>query len=266
MINKIIPIQNEIFKENDAELHTFILDGRSRGAVLICPGGGYEFISDREGEPIAVQFNSAGYHAFVLKYNVKPENYRQPLFDVSKAMCLIRENAEKWNIDKDKIAICGFSAGGHAAASLGVYWDKQYLNKLSGFKAGMNKPDALILCYPVITSGKFAHRDSFYNLLGKEYSNDKLDEMSLEKHISKNTPPAFIWHTLQDRTVPMENSLLFAEGLRREDIPFELHIYPEGPHGLSLATFETSNERKQSDPHVATWMKLCTEWLQVVFK
>ena len=206
------------------------------------------------------------FHAFVLKYSIKPKNYRQPLLDVSRAMCIIRENAEKWKLDKDKIAVCGFSAGGHLAASLGVHWDKPYFNEIPGFTAEMNKPDALILCYPVITSGKFAHRDSFYNLLGKDYNDSTLNEMSLENHISKNTPPSFLWHTVQDRTVPMENSLFFAEGLRRENIPFELHIYPEGHHGLSLASCETSNDENDIYPHVATWMRLCTEWLEVVFK
>ena len=127
---------------------------------------------------------------------------------------------------------------------------------------GMNRPDAMILCYPVITSGEFAHRGSINNLLGGEADEKLLHEVSLEHHVSEKTPPAFIWHTLNDSIVPAENSLLFANALRKRNIPFELHIYPEGPHGLSLATKETDEENRMVRPHVATWLRLCTEWLE----
>lgn len=259
--------ENGSYKNEEADfrpvLDTYILSGtKRRGAVLICPGGGYRLTSEREAEPVAMQFNAAGFHAFVLYYSVAPKKHPQPLLDVSRAMCIIREHANEWNIDAEKIAVCGFSAGGHLAASLGVHWEKPYLKDIQGITIGMNRPDALILCYPVITSGQFAHRGSFENLLGSDPDKALLDEMSLEHQISEKTPPAFIWHTFDDKSVPVENSLLFAQQMRKNNVPFELHIYPEGPHGLSLATDETDNGNYGTHPHVATWMKLCIGWLE----
>ena len=181
-------------------------------------------------------------------------------------MNIIRENAKEWNVDDQKIAVCGFSAGGHLAASLGVHWDKQYLKECPGISAGLNQPNALILAYPVITSGAFAHKGSFENLLGIEANNPLYQEMSLEHQISDKTPPVFLWHTFDDGAVPVENSLLFAQGLRSNHIPFELHIYPHGPHGLSLANEETRAENMEVYPNVATWMNLCIEWLKGQFK
>jgi acetyl esterase/lipase len=238
-----------------------------RPAVLVLPGGGYSFTSPREAEPIALQFNEAGFHAFVLNYSVAPAKHPQPLLDAARAMCIIRENAEEWGVYTDKIAVCGFSAGGHLAASLGVHWDKKYLENVDGIEIGQNKPDALILCYPVISSGKYGHRGCFETLLGENPDSALLYEMSLEHHVSENTPPAFIWHTFNDAAVLVENSLLFARALRDKNIPFELHIYPEGVHGLSLATVETSEGRPELvSPHVASWIELCKEWLKLQFE
>jgi len=272
MVCKSIDIwENELYQGEMSDnfrpkLVTYLLDGKkNRGAVLVCPGGGYGFVSEREAEPIALQFNAAGFHAFVLYYSVAPRMHPQPLMDLSRAMCLIRENAAAWNVCEDKIAVCGFSAGGHLAASLGVHWDKPYIQNARGITAGLNRPNACILCYPVITSGEYAHRGSFKNLLGENADGELKHEMSLEHQINSKTPPAFIWHTFDDKAVPVENSLLFAEGMRKNNIPFELHIFPKGPHGLSLATDETDNGNMGSYPHVAVWMKLCTEWLKKLF-
>ncbi|GGF83681.1 alpha/beta hydrolase [Paenibacillus aceti] len=249
------------------KIETYILKGeQKRGAVLICPGGGYGYTSEREAEPIALEFNAAGFHAFVLHYSVAPRKHPQPLLDVSRSIRLIREHAEEWNIVKDKIAVCGFSAGGHVAASLGVHWDKPFLQDGYDDQAETNRPDALILSYPVISSGEHAHRDSFNNLLGAEPEASLLAEMSLEEQVNEKTPPAFIWHTFEDQLVPVENSLLFAQAMRRQGIPFELHIYPEGPHGLSLATKLTATNEEQINPHVATWMDLCIQWLNCLFE
>lgn len=272
MLNKIIEIwDKDSYKiESDGfrpTLTTYILESvKKRPVVLICPGGGYCRTSEREAEPIAVRFNAAGFHAVVLNYSVAPRKHPQPIMDVSRAMVIIRENAENWNMDSGKIAVCGFSAGGHLAASLGVYWDKSYLMKVTGMKAGLNKPNALILGYPVISSGPFAHRGSFDNLLGENCSVELLHEMSLEHHISENTPPTFLWHTFADQSVPLENSLMFADGLRENGIPFEFHVYPEGRHGLSLATEETDRGEHGVHPHIATWIDLCIEWLREQFK
>jgi acetyl esterase/lipase len=271
LINKIIKIweNNSLGSKKitfEPTLETFILAGdEKRGAVLICPGGGYEYTSKREGEPVALQFNSAGYHAFVLDYSVAPNKHPQPLLDLSRAICIIRENADKWKLDPQKIAVCGFSAGGHLAASLGVHWQKSYLD-IPGIEIGMNAPNALILSYPVITAGEFAHQGSFNNLLGAKPEPEVLQEMSLETQVNKDLPPTFIWHTLEDRSVPVENSLLFIQQLRKKKVPFEFHLYPKGPHGLSLATKETDNGEIGTYPRVATWMKLCIGWLKEVFE
>ncbi|HHU79535.1 MAG: alpha/beta hydrolase [Caldicoprobacterales bacterium] len=236
-----------------------------RPAVLICPGGGYQFTSDREAEPIAIRFAAAGFHAFVLRYRTSPSRHPAPLLDLSRAMWIIRENAGKWHLDPDRIAVCGFSAGGHLAGSLGVFWQQDWIREAIGMPHGMNRPNAQILSYPVITSGQHAHRGSFENLLGGDASEEMLKSMSLEHHVNKETPPTFLWHTFNDQAVPVENSLLIANALRQQGVPFELHIYPEGVHGLSLCDKETAGGYGEAaewiNPHAATWFSLCVEWL-----
>lgn len=249
-------------------MDTYILDGqKKRGAVLICPGGGYFFLSDREAEPIALQFNAAGYHAFVLYYSIKPTKYPQPLLDVSRAMCIIREKSDEWNICPDKVAVCGFSAGGHLAACLGVHWGKPYVQNTPGIKGRMIRPDALILGYPRITSiyPDPALKKDLINILGTKDDYELQREISLELHVSDATPPSFIWHTCNDEIVPVGDSLMFTEELRKKNVPFELHIYSKGPHGLALANAETDDGKMGIHPHVATWVRLCVEWLESVF-
>ena len=233
-------------------------------AVLICPGGGYGFVSGREAEPVALAFAAQGFNSFVITYDVAPAvRHPQPLLDVSRAMCIIRENAEKWHTDNDKIAVCGFSAGGHLAASLGVFWREQYLQEALKIQEGQNKPNALILCYPVITSiiGK-AHRGSFYNLLGENLDENAYEAMSLEKNVNSDTPPAFIWHTFNDGAVPVDNALLFAQSMRDNDVPFELHIFPDGVHGLSLCDERTATEKALVNEYSGKWFELCVDWLK----
>lgn len=243
-------------------LDVSLLDGeKTRGAVVVIPGGGYFFTSEREGEPIATQFSAAGFQTFVLWYSVAPHRHPQPLADLARAICLIRENAAQWHVDPDRIAVIGFSAGGHLAASLGVHWDKPWLAEIPGITASGARPNALMLSYPVITSGPHAHRGSFENLLGEHTPVDLLQLVSLETQVGAHTPPTFLWHTVADDLVPVENSLLFAQALQEAGVPFELHLYPDGNHGLALANEETAWLGAGIDPHVATWMKLCTEWL-----
>ncbi len=240
-------------------IDSYVLEGdKRRPAILICPGGGYGFRSPRESEPVALRFNAAGFHAFVLQYSVAPRRHPLPLLDVSRAVGLLRENVDAWKIHPGRIALCGFSAGAHLAASLGVLRDRYEEPKL-------NRPDALILSYPVITSGIFAHKGSFENLLGPGASAEALEALSLELHVSAKTPPTFLWHTWADEAVPLENSLLFAGALRRAGVPFEFHVYPKGGHGLSLATGETSEAGREPDLHVSSWMPLCLEWLGELF-
>ncbi|MCX6983906.1 MAG: alpha/beta hydrolase [Lentisphaerae bacterium] len=224
------------------------------GAVIVLPGGGYagKMIS-YEGRDVCARFNKEGFHSLMLEYRVAPNRYPAPLVDVAEAVRVVRRNAEKWKVKPDKIAVLGFSAGGHLAASACVHYclaeslvpDKK--NKVSA------RPDAGILCYPSISSEKFGNAGSFKNLLGENPSDGLMKKMSLELNVHQNAPPVFLWHTANDEVVPVENSLLFAEALSLHKIPFELHVYPDGPHGMGMGG---------ADPHVATWVNLCVEWLK----
>ncbi len=238
---------------------------RKRASVLICPGGGYGMVSDRENEPIALAFLALGYNAFVLRYStadMNEEKYPTQLLESSAALAYIRRNCEKYHVKSDSIAICGFSAGGHMAAMLGTLWNEDVVTERLGIEFGENRPDGMILAYPVITSGKFAHRGSFNNLIGDPQSEELLYKLSLENSVGEHTPPAFIWHTLTDQSVPVENSLIFATAMKNANIPFELHIYPDGPHGLSLGTRETiSTVADRFNPHVSSWIELCNKWI-----
>lgn len=187
-----------------AKAYTYFLDSSSemrpfekRPVIIVCPGGGYSFTSDREAEPIAMKFVAMGYHAVVLRYSVDPERYPTQLLQLGSLVKYLKEHAEEYHVDPDKIFVTGFSAGGHLAASYGVFWDKEDLwNQIGATKEEL-KPAGLILGYPVINSREFAHNDSFHSLLGEKY--DELrDEMSLENRVTKNTPPTFMWHTFTD--------------------------------------------------------------------
>jgi acetyl esterase/lipase len=219
---------------------------------LICPGGGYGGRAAHEGITIAQRFNKAGLHAFVVHYRVAPNRHPAPLLDASRAMRLIRQHAAEWKVSPQHVAICGFSAGGHLSASLGTHFDRPYLKGTLPVDQFSNRPDASILSYPVISSGPLGHRGSFMNLLGDKATPEQLQDMSLELQVTATTPPAFLWHTVEDQGVPVENSLLFAAALRKVGTPFELHVYPKGTHGVGLA---------ENNPHLATWMPLACHWL-----
>lgn len=260
MIHEKIYLREET---TESYITTYILDEplrengilRKKPLVLVIPGGGYSMVSLREGEPIAMKFNSLGFNAVVLNYIVNAP-YPQSLIDASNAVVYIREHAAEWNVDADKIFVCGFSAGGHLAASIAIMNDKDDAIKRED---GMNKVNGMILSYPVITSGEKAHRGSFDNIGAT--NEELLKKTSLELQVDENTPPAFIWHTFSDTVVPVENSLFMANALREQNIPFELHIYPEGPHGLSLSNEITGNTDDFIVPHVQGWIDLAAEWI-----
>lgn len=245
---------------------SFLESNKNLPCILICPGGGYGFTSPREAEPVARAYNAQGFHALILHYRTAPHKHPAPLLDVSNTLALIRKNASELNVNPSKIAVCGFSAGGHLTASLGVHWNKDILQNDLCSSPGLNRPDALILSYPVISSGEHAHRGSFINLLGESADLLLMEEMSLEKQVGSHTPPAFLWHTADDASVPVENSFLFAQALKKENIPFELHVYPSGPHGLSLATAETdeSGDASMTIPHVQGWLELSARWFKTL--
>jgi acetyl esterase/lipase len=234
-------------------LDLYLLDaGAPRGAVLICPGGGYANRASYEGHDIALFMNSVGLHACVVQYRVAPNRYPAALNDAARAIRMMRARSGEWGIRPDKIAVCGFSAGGHLAASLSVFHERAAMPPEPDLRGQSARPDASILCYPVISSSPgVTHAGSYANLLG-DHSQEAADRQSPEKHVDRNTPPAFLWHTFADKGVDMENCLSYARALRREDVPFELHVFPQGAHGTGLATAISGT---------AAWPGLCRTWL-----
>lgn len=236
-------------------------------AVLVLPGGGYYITSDREAEPVAKAYFAAGYNAFILRYSVKDEAFMYaPLLDALRAIKYIRDHADEWNIDKDKLIVCGFSAGGHLAASTGTLWNLDIVKETFGCDCEYVRPNGMILGYPVITGGNKAHKGSIHTLLRKENpSQEELDLFSLEKHVDEKTPPAFIWHTADDAGVPVENALYLCESLSANKVPFELHVFPHGVHGLSLATEETAPVPEMVMPYIARWIEMSVRWIEEQF-
>lgn len=250
------------------KLITYILDENylnsscytPRPAVIICPGGGYSHVSPREAEPIALSYNAAGFHAFVLDYSVAPTGWPAACCELSKAVAYVRSIAEEHSIDKEKIVVCGFSAGGNLAASIGVHYDKEIVKTFSGVTGEENKPNGLILAYPVITDeDEKTHMGTKNNFIAG--NKDAEPYFGMEHHVNKNTPKTFLWHTFSDGAVPVESSIRFASALRANDVPFEMHIFPEGPHGLSLANKLTATGAETIVPAVQPWMKLSITWM-----
>ncbi len=212
---------------------------RKRPAVVVCPGGAYKGRSSREGEPISLQYVAQDMASFVVHYSVdRDAGFPRCVLEALTAIKTVRENAEEWNIDPDQIAILGFSAGGHLAASVGAFWNADFAADVFG-DCTLCKPNAAVLCYPVITSGEKAHRGSFNNLVGVDADSKLLELVSIEKQVTENYPATFLWHTATDAGVPVENSLLMATALSAVKVPFELHVYPTGVHGLALSDERT---------------------------
>ena len=282
----------------DVTLTCYVLDkspeipGSSiRPAVLICPGGAYLGCSDREGEPVAMAFAAMGYHTFVLRYStynegkgmspvevkdVKPHCVHPgPMKDIGAAMLFIKNHAAEWNLDAEKIAICGFSAGGHNCAMYSVYWDKPVLSEYAV------RPAAAILGYPLTdylglaemvferekqenteerSSGLFT-QVSLAFLGTKNPSPQQLLEVSPPRLVDANTPPTFIWFTAEDETVPVQQAYAMANGLANNNIPHELHVFEKGLHGMSLATAASAGGPQLINQDAAQWMPLCGAWL-----
>lgn len=232
-----------------------------RPAVIICPGGAYAMVSDREAEPVAKEYFVAGYNVFILRYSVgKDARDFIPLMQLADTMAYIRENANEFKVFNEKIAVCGFSAGGHLAASLGTLFDKKEFLNVYG-RNDVIRPDAMILCYPVITSDKYAHVDSIEKVSGATKQSEEYCWFGLDQHVNEKTPPTFLWHTMEDQCVPVENSLRMAGALSTSKIPFELHIFPKGQHGMSVCTEEVGTPNKYN----ARWMDWSIRWLNKQF-
>lgn len=237
--------------------------GVKRPSIVICPGGGYGHLSDREAEPVALVFASMGFNAYVVWYRLAPNRHPAPLHDVAAAVAWVRAHAEEHLGDADRIAVAGFSAGGHAAGSLGVYWHDEALMAEAGLTPEAVRPNAMVLCYPVITGGPFAHRGSFVNLTGTE-DMAVHEQYSLDARVTAQTPPTFLWHTWEDGAVPVENTLLMASALRRSGVLTEAHIFPHGGHGLALANPLTSTSPAQNIAECAQWPQLAARFLRDV--
>ena len=233
-----------------------------RPAIMVCPGGGYGFVSSREAEPIALQFLTEGYYVFVLTYSCAPHRFPVQLREVAAAMELIYENAEQWNVDTDRIAIIGFSAGGHLAAHYSNSFDCEEVRSVFPD----SKPvQASILCYPVITAQEGqCHRGSFNNLVGHfPLTAEEDKKFSCHNLVTDHTPPAFVWHTAEDNSVPVISSLLYAQAMSEHKRPFALHVYPYGCHGLSTADEQTNAPLSPSVQLVADWLPAAKKWLKI---
>lgn len=234
---------------------------QGRPAVLICPGGGYEYCSDREAEPIALAFAMAGIPAFVLRYSCVKKQFPTALLEAACAMEYIRRRAEEWNIREDAVYIAGFSAGGHLAASLCVHWNKPWLYEAFGQDTEI-RPNGAILSYPVITTGVLTHGGSIQNITPLDRSPEMLSLLTLEEQVKPDTPPTFLWHCADDGCVPVENSLRYAAALSAHKVPFELHIFPKGGHGLAMADMSSADTDIQLVPEVTGWMNLALTWMK----
>ncbi|MBE6349891.1 MAG: alpha/beta hydrolase [Spirochaetaceae bacterium] len=238
---------------------------KKRPTVVIFPGGGYSHHSVREAEPIALAFNRMGFNACVLTYSVAPMEFPVALLDACQGLHTLCEYQEKWNIDMQNVFLCGFSAGSHLAASVGIYGKTELVSQY--FKDDLPAIRGLILSYPVISSGDFAHKGSVENVLGEKILNsDKAqyykDLISLEKNVHGEVPPVFMWHTNEDTSVPAENSLLFALALRKHNIPVEYHLFEKGIHGIALANNETSfADGRHIQQENQSWIRMCETWM-----
>ncbi len=229
----------------------------SGSAIVVCPGGGYGGLADHEGKDYAEWLNQHGVAAFVLKYRLGSQGYRHPrmLEDAARAVRLVRTRAGQWGLDSERVGIMGSSAGGHLASTLLTHFDAGDPAATDPVDRASSRPALGILCYPVVTMGVFTHQGSKNNLLGKEPAVDLTWLLSNELQVTPKTPPTFLWHTVEDTAVPIENSLQFASALRKAGVAFDLHVYEKGRHGIGLAD-------KAPYQNVHPWAKDCIFWLK----
>jgi acetyl esterase/lipase len=230
-------------------------DKMTGAAIIICPGGGYAHLADHEGRPVAEWLNTLGVTAFVLKYRLGPRyHHPAPMQDAARAIRIVRARAAEWGLDPQRIGILGFSAGGHLASTAGTHFDSGKTEAQDVIERVSSKPNLMILIYPVITMRDMTHAGSKKNLLGDQPSPELVALLSNEEQVTKETPPTFLVHTMNDSAVPVENSLLFVSALRKAGVPFEFHLYERGPHGFGLGG---------KDPILATWPDRCADWLRI---
>lgn len=233
-------------------------DRATGAAIVVLPGGGYGGLAPHEGRDYALWLNEIGVSAFVLKYRLGSAGYRHPveLGDAARALRLVRARAAEWKLDPKRVGIMGSSAGGHLASTLLTHYDAGDANAADPIDRQSSRPDLGILCYPVITMGEKTHQGSKRNLLGDNPSPELVKLLSNELQVTRDTPPTFLFHTAEDAAVPVENSLDFAAALAKNKVPFSLHVYPKGPHGIGLGT------RNWDPASRHPWVGECALWLK----
>ncbi len=240
--------------EDIPTLTPFVPSSGTGAAIIVCPGGGYGHLAPHEADPIAEWLNSVGVTAFVLKYRLAPRYaHPAPVQDAARALRTARARAAEWDLDPGRIGILGFSAGGHLASTAGTHYDAGAPDAPDAVERAASRPDLLVLVYPVISFGEQGHAGSRANLIGDPPPPDLVELLSNEKQVTADTPPAFLIHTVEDAGVPCENSVLFAQALRKAGVPFELHLFERGPHGFGLGL---------SDAALSRWPDLCAAWLR----
>jgi acetyl esterase/lipase len=246
---------------NDFDIPTvtpYLCESNATGAAMvICPGGGYGGLAPHEGKDFALWLNQHGLTCFVLKYRLGSHGYRHPMMlnDAARAVRWVRAHADDYKIDLHRVGIMGSSAGGHLASTLLTHFDAGDTNSTDVIERQSSRPDLGILCYAVISMGEFTHKGSFHNLLGTNPAPELVKSLSNELQVTTNTPPCFLWATFEDKTVPLENTLMFAEALRKNQVPFDLHVYQKGGHGMGL-------KDKPPFAHPHPWAADCLFWLK----
>ncbi len=251
-----VPGFDPAISQEKPNMMPYLLNGKGPcPAVIICPGGGYGHKAAHEGAPVAMWLNSIGVSAFVLDYRVAPYRHPLPWLDAQRAIRLVRERAAQYGIDEKRVGILGFSAGGHLASTVSTHYDCGDPHAEDPVERYSSRPDVQILCYPVITFGKHRHDGSCRALLGAEPPTALLAALSNETQVNEDTPPSFLWHTGDDMSVPVENSLLFAQALSQHRVRHALHVFMTGKHGVGLA---------EDNPYLCMWTSLCEGWLKEI--
>lgn len=242
--------------EDKPAITPYLVPGKGNAAVIVAPGGGYGMRAHHEGEPVARWLNALGISAFVLRYRVAPYKYPAALLDAQRAIRTVRHSADAFGIDPNRVGMLGFSAGGHLTATAGTHYDRGLPESEAADAIDRQscRPDALVLCYAVITlKDPSAHTGSRRNLVGEDGDPALVELLSNDEQVTGDTPPTFLWHTSDDGAVPVENSLMFAAALRKHGVPFDLHVYAHGHHGIGLAL---------DHPHARGWSVACADWLR----
>ena len=273
MLHEVIHLKDHypFLGENncDPTLTTYLLDmnpeikrkDKLLPAILVCPGGGYSYVSPREAEPMAMKFLPYGFHIFVLTYSVAPNHFPTQIREAAAAMEMIYANAEQWGVDTNRIAIMGFSAGGHLA---GHYTNSYDIPEVREVFPESKPVSACVLTYPVVTAdSRYYHGGSIRNVSGHQQPTaEDEDKFSLNKLVTPRTPPTFLWHTAEDQLVPVMNSLLYAQALAENKVSFALRVYPHGAHGLATADDQTCTNLHPLAADAHAWIADAAKWLK----